>query len=230
MSLYYDSFNFNASCQFDVPFREGIGAVTYDVSKNHSIVTLVNTPTWSALGTGQPYLAFNGVNEYAEAQAADTGNLDFTNGAYSLGGWLYWSTSAQESKIVMGRYELDVSGWELYLTETGDYLSLRHHHAGGSGVRSSAYSQGWVADTWHHFIVSRAAGDQAAMYRNGKAVTTTSVLEDAETETRDLVIGVRYTKDSNFMSGGIGRLQAWSTDLGADDAIAIYELEKAGFA
>jgi len=230
MSTLYDSLPFNMYCEFHTPYREGVGTITQDVSKNHSVVTLVNAPTWSQLDTGKNYLSYNGTTQYAEAQDDTTANLNFTTGGYSLGGWFNW-TDGGTAQNIMGRYELSVSGWELYLYGPGgDLLNLRHHHAGGTDVRSSAYSTGWTDGVWWFFGVSREAGGQATFYRNGQAITTVSVLEDIETETRDLTIGTRYCKTTNFFKGGRTDDRGWSTALTADDWLTIYELEKGWFA
>jgi len=233
MSTLYDSLPFNMYCEFDTPFREGVGVISQDVSKNHSVVTLVNTPTWSSLDTGLGYLTFDGTTEYAEAQSTDTGNLDFTTGDYSLAAWIN-ITDNTLTQIIMGRYELNVSGWELYWLNSGGnrYMTLRHHHAGGTAERSACYSLGWTESVWTLCGISRTGGGDQVHYRNGVEVDVTgnASLEDIETETRDLTIGVRYSKDANYYKGGLYRPRCWSTALTADDWLTIYELEKGWFA
>ena len=221
-------------CEFDAPMREGVGVITQDVSKNHSVVTLVATPTWSSLDTGLGYLTFDGATEYAEAQSTATGNLDFTTGDYSLGAWFKWETG-DDSQHIMGRYELNVSGWELYLYSTLT-LTLRHHHAAGTDLRSAQYSAGWSKDVWWFMGISKPAGGDAVFYR-GSATGDLEVIdtvgatpEDPETETRDLTIGVRYSKDDNYFKGGMWRPRCWSTALTADDWLTIHALEKGWFA
>ncbi len=193
----------------DLPFREGIGTVTQDVAKPHHPITMVNTPTWAALASGKMTLVLNGSTQYLQCLAASCTDLDFTSGDYSVGGWIKWGDSAHDSQIVIGRYEVSVSGWEVYLTEAGAlrYLTLRHHHAGGATSRTGAYSLGWAYDTLWHFGISRI-GNTALFYRNGEPVATTSdVLIDPETSPKDLVIGVRgTTKDSNYFNGPFPRL------------------------
>lgn len=192
----------------DLPFREGVGAITQDVAKPHHPVTLVATPTWAAEASGLGVLDFAGLgpNEYLQCLGADSADLDFMAHNYSLWGWLNWTIN-ETSQIVIARYEVFVSGWELYLTESAGvyYLSLRHHHAGGATNRTSAYSIGWTPGTdWFFGILRVGAG--VAMTRNGVAVPTTSeVMIDPETCSKDLVIGCRYTKDANFFDGTMYR-------------------------
>lgn len=232
MTILYDNRAIYQEIVLDLPFREGAGAITHSVAKTHPEVRLINTPTWTALDSGLMVPVLNGTTEYIEADAADTTNLDFTSGDYSLGGWFQWGDSVHDSQILIARYEVSDNGWELYLTEAGAlrYLSLRHHHAAGLTTRTGAFSLGWAYDTPWFFGVSRS-GTSAQFYRNGVAVTTTSdVLIDPETSAQDLVIGVRYTKDSNYLNGWPWRLRAWPKALTALDWRALYELEKGWFA
>jgi hypothetical protein len=235
MSILYDSLEFNKYCVFNAVFREGTGTITQDISKNHSVVTLVNTPTWSALDTGKGYLTLNGTNEYLEAQAADTGDLDFTTGDYSLCAWFNWTTGGDDSQIIMGRYELNVSGWELYLYTTLT-MTLRHHHAGGAAVRSAQYSAGWSYDKWWFVGISKPAGEDMVFYRGSPTTdielipTIGATPEDPETETADLVIGVRYTKNDNNFKGGIGEVACYAKALTIDNWRTKLEITKGWYA
>ncbi len=232
MTILYDNQDIYKEIVLDLPFREGIGTITHSVAKTHPEIRLINTPTWTALDSGLMVPVLNGTNEYIESDGADTTELNFTDGDYSLGGWFTWSDSVHDSQILIARYEVSDNGWELYLTEAGSlrYLSLRHHHVAGATTRTSAFSLGWVYDTVWFFGVSRS-GTSAQFYRNGLAVTTTSeVLIDPETCAEDLVIGVRYTKDSNFLNGWPWRLRVWPKALTASDWLTLYEHEKGWFA
>ena len=230
MSAHYDDILVNANVLLDLPFEEGSGILVHDLAKPHHPVTLVSTPSWEALASGKMAINLDGEADYGQCVAASCEDLDFTSGAYSLGGWLKWTVD-EYSQIVMARYELSVSGWELYLTQSagGDYLTLRHHHAGTlvplvtGNPRTGAYSLGWTPDTLFHFGVSRD-GDSAQFYRNGEAVATVSdELVDPETCDQDLVIGVRYSKNANFYKGPFPRLFVASGALTAKDWRNMYE-------
>ena len=226
MTVLYDKISYNNRMLLDLPFREGIGVVTQDVAKPHHPITMVNTPTWAALDSGKMTLVLNGTTQYLQCLAASCTDLDFTSGDFSIGGWIKWGDSAHDSQIVIGRYEVSVSGWEVYLTESGAlrYLTLRHHHAGGATTRTGAYSLGWAYDTLWHFGISRI-GTTAYFYRNGEPVTTVSdVLIDPETSPRDLVIGVRgTTKDANYYNGSHIRLVIADEALTAEDWSNMYK-------
>lgn len=233
MAILYDSIGYNQEMLLDLPLREGIGILTADVAKPHHVVDLINTPTWAALDTDLMTLNFDGTTEYMECEGATCTDLDFTSGDYSVGGWFNWANSVHDSQILIGRYEVSVSGWEVYLTEAGAlrYLSLRHHHAAGASLRTGAWSLGWAYGTNWHFGISRI-GTAAYMYRNGQLVATTSdVLIDPETSAQDLVIGVRgVTKDANYFCNMMGRIIVSGKALTAEDWLNMYKHQSRWYA
>lgn len=172
---------------------------------------------------------------YLDCAAADCVDLNFMAGDYSLGVWFRWEDTGA-SLIVIGRYEVDVSGWELYLWRAAgpiDYLTLRHHHAGTlvppvtGNPRSACYSVGWTPGTWYFMGVSRTGGGEGAFYRNGVAINTViSGLVDPETCPQDLVIGTRYTKDSDWYEGQQWRPRIWDRILSAAEWLNIFEIER----
>lgn len=225
MTILYDSIGYNQGILLDLPLREGIGIVTMDVAKPHHVVNLINAPTWTALPSGLMTLNSDGLTEYMECAGAISADLNFMAGDYSIGGWFNWADSVHDSQILIGRYEVSVSGWEVYLTEVGAlrYLTLRHHHAAGATLRTAAFSLGWTYGTNWHFGISRI-GTTCYMYRNGQPIATTSdVLIDPETCAQDLVIGVRYTKDSNYFKNMRGRIIVSGKGLTAQDWLNMYK-------
>ena len=230
MPILYDSLNLNREILLDLPFREGTGTITQDIAKPHHLVSLINTPTWTNLDSGLGVLQFNGTNEYLESDNLDTADLDFTDGDYSIGAWIYWQVG-EDSQIVIGRYQLNTNGWELYLYSSG-ILTLRHHHAAGATQRTACYSLGWTYNTWLFMGISRIGGGDAIHYRNGIAIDmicSVGGLIDPESNNNDLVIGVRTTKDTNYFKGQMWRPRLWNRILSPDEWLTIYELEKQWF-
>lgn len=220
---FYDNLPLNASIVLDWPFTEGKGSLVHDISKTRITGTLNGSmaPIWSA-GTGQPYYGiylFNTWSQYITAPAADTTDLNFTSGDYSLSCWINW-VDTSTSLIIMGKYIVSVRGWEVYLFKNGaiDYLTVRHHHSAGATTRTASYSTGWTESTLHLFGYTRI-GTTAQHYRNGLPVTTVSdVLIDPESSVAsDLVMGVRYTLDADYYNGYIGRPRAWARGLTDSD-------------
>ena len=233
MTVHYDSISYNRRMLLDLPFREGIGIITQDVAKPHHPVTLVGAPSWAALDSGKMALTLGGFGsgDYGQCLNANSADLGFTSEDFSIGGWFKWEDTAEDSQILIARYEVSVGGWEVYLTEVGAlrYMTLRLHHAGGATVRTAAFSLGWAYSTLAHFGISKI-GNTAYMYRNGEPVATTSdVLIDPETTTQDLVIGIRYTKDANYLSGRLPRLIVSGEGLTAEDWKSMYK-HQAGYA
>ncbi len=224
---------FNQDMRMYLPFREGSGIITRDHAKATREIDLVNTPTWTNLASGLPVMALNGINQYMECSAANTVDLDFT-GDYSIIGWVNW-TDTTASEIIIARYELDDTGvnpcgWELYFYNS--ILQLRHHHvAGGGDYRTGAYSYNWTPGTPWLFGISRS-GAYPLMYRNGVAVEmgySPGGMLDPDPCARDLVIGTRFTKDSDWFSGWIGNLGAIGVSLTAEDHMNIFQLNNHWF-
>ena len=246
----YDKIPENDSLLLDLPFYEGGGTVTRDQAKpHHQDVTLVNTPSWQRLesefdfGHGDGFdsgvplvvLAFNGTNEYGYLDNAASIDLDFIANDYSIGMWTRWEDNAQ-SQILLGRYLLNTSGWELYFYSGGGaikYLTLRHHHAGtlvGANTRSACYSVGWTPEVWSFIGISRTGGGEAQHYKNGIALTmTTGGLVDPETNNNDMVIGTRTSKDFDWYKGKMWRPRIWNRSLSALEWLNIFEKERKFF-
>lgn len=232
--ISYDKLAVNHQMLLDLPFYEGIGAVTRDQSKpHHQDIDLVNTPTWTSIASDLGVLELDGATEYLELANADCLDLDFLTTDYSLAGWINWEHAAHDDHNIIGRYEVDVSGWEVYLFDDPNYyLTVRHHHAGTCPAgppdcRTGCYSSGWTQGTWHFFGISRS-GASLIHYRNGIALPTTcSVggLTDPETCAQDLVIGARFSKDDNWFKGMMQGLRVWGRSLSASEWLQIFNRE-----
>jgi len=231
----YDKLSINEDILLDLPFNEGSGAITGDIAKPHHTFDLNNAPTWTSLVSGRGVLTFDGATEYLDASAASTADMDFTSGDYSVGVWINWTdVGGGLSQIVIGRYGVDLDGWEIYLTEGGgfNYLTQRHHHATlAPNTRDGCYSTGWAQSTWFLLGISRS-GLYPVHYRNGVALAmsyeATGML-DPDTCNRDMVIGTRYTKDANWYQNMMWRPRMWSRVLSADEWMEIYDEESGWF-
>lgn len=229
-SLLYDDL------LLSLPFEEGSGTIrTQDVAKPHHLVTQIHAPVWTTLASGLQVLDFDGANDYMECQAADCADLDFTAGDFSIACWCYWEgATGGVADILMGRYELSVSGWELYFDESDPLitLNLRVHHAGDpAGDRTSGYSLGWTKDNWWLAGISRS-GAYPSMYRNGLGVDmaySAGGIANPATCAEDLVIGVRYTKNINFYDGKMWNPRIWDRKLESWEHMEIFNRERALF-
>lgn len=252
MVKHYDSISINENILLDLPFREGVGTITQDVAKPHHPLTMYDPGggsfVWGNEASGCPTLEFVAVGRgdtdgvYLSCPAADTVDLDFTAGDYSIACWIKW-TDIGDSSIIIGRYWITApstfeDGWEIYLDESAgrNTVSQRHSHASlAPNTNSNCYSVGWTPGTWYLLGISRTGGNLYPIhYRNGVPLTmaySAAGMLDPDTCNRDLVIGTRCTKDANWFWGKHGKaLRVWGRALSADEHKYIYELERGQFA
>jgi len=226
-----------------LPFEEGVGVVTQDVANPHHPMTMsVVPPTWVALANDRGMLEFNGLSNYLECPAADSGDLDFTTGDYSLAVWINWvSPGIAQSEILVARYEVNFTGWEPYLTEMAGpiyYLTLRHHHASfcpaynapcpPGNTRTGCYSVGWTPGIWCLLGITRS-GAYPKHFRNGQSLEVgfdALGLHDPDPCNRDLVIGTRFSKDQDWYQGRMWNLRVWDRQLSDDDMKLIFLTER----
>jgi len=231
----YDSLVENTNVLLDMPFEEATGGITRDLAKpHHNDVTLVGTPIWTPLASGTGVLELDGATQYGELAAANCNDLNFTMGAYWFTCWLNW-TSGPNTQIIAGRYELDSSGWEIYLYAAAPNfsVSLRHNHASlaPNPVRTACYSYGWTQSRWWFLGINRV-GLYPRMYRNGRRVPvgySVGGVNDPDTCNRDLVIGTRYTKNANFYQNQMWRPRMGSGFLSETLMWHLFQKDKARF-
>lgn len=238
----YDNIAENKGLLLDLPFYEGIRAITKDQAKPHHPIAL-NDPgggsfVWTTLASGIMVLEFvttgggAGQGVYLESLAADTADLDFISGDYSIGCWINWTWDGQ-SLIIIGKYGVDLDGWEIYLDESGgrNTVSQRHsHNSLAPNTNSNCYSTGWTPGVWTFLGISRIGGNLYPQhYRNGNFIAMhyeASGMLDPDTCNRDLVIGTRFTKDANWYKGQMWRPRIWNRALSASEWKKIFEAER----
>lgn len=244
-AIGFDKITIDHNLLLGLPFEEGIDVLAHDRAKPHHLLTQHDPGggsfVWGNEVTGCPYLEFVTVGfggadgVYLDCPAAETGDLDFTTGDYSIGVWVnHADTGHFQPKIVVGRYGVNLDGWEVYLeTDTGPpavhYLEHRHHHAPD---RDGCYSTGWTPATdWAFMGISRS-GLYPQHYRNGMPLAMAYAvggLLDPATCNRDLVIGARFTKNLNWYKGRMWNLRIWGRALETDEWRFIYDCERHWF-
>jgi len=132
--------------------------------------------------------------------------------------------------MIAGRYELDATGWELYLFDLpgNGYLTLRHHHVSLAEDRDGCYSANWVENVWQFMGVSRS-GLYPVHYRNGIALPMTydvNGMRDPDSSPEDLVIGARYTKNADYYRSLMKGLRIMGRALSANDWQEMFEMER----
>jgi len=243
MTLHYDSVGYNREILLDLPFREGTGVITQDVAKPHHPMTMVDPGggsfVWTELANGLTVMEFvtigGGATDgvYFESGAADTGDLNFTSGDYSIAGWTKWQSDGY-SEIIIGRYGTNLDGWDCYYNAGSFSLSLRHNHSSIVGnPNSQCFSTGWGVGVWKFFSISRLGASLYPLhYRNAVPLTMSyeaSGMLDPDTCNRDLVIGTRNTKDANWYKGFMWRPRVWKRALSEEEWVQIFERERGWF-
>lgn len=233
---FYDSLGLNEDIELDLSMLDATGAYLYDESRNHSMATMhtaIGTPLWMQRASGRYGIMINqayptvNTDQYYDIPAANCTNLNFTTTDYSLAVWFY-AADTSDSENIMGKYFLDVSGWEVYLWGVGPpatfILTVRHHHG---GTRTSFYSRLWALNEWHLFSCSRI-GNTGQHYRDGEPITTTvqvgGLLDPGSSIADDFRIGCRFTEDSDWFKARFHRPRAWSRTLTADQHRLLYRL------
>lgn len=213
-----------------LPMIAGTGPVLVDIAKPHHYID--GNMTWGTLLSGIGVTVFNGTNQYADCLAADSADLNIMTQDYSVVGWINYQVKGQ-SQIVIGRYGVDLDGWEVYLYDVNNTLNLRHHHSSLAPTRTGCYSIGWTTAVWHLFGISRS-GAYPLMYRNGEELEMSydvGGLSDPDTCNRDIVIGIRYTKDANWYEGYLQGLRLWvGKALTREEHLHIFNTERRWFA
>ncbi len=234
MTVGYDNLAINRGLLLGLPFREGAGILTQDTSKPRRTLTLTDPGggsfAWANLATGLPYLQFTAIGGgatdgvYLVCPAADTGDLNFTTGDYSIGGWINWDATGGFSEIIIGRYSTEVDGWDIYLNISGgrNTVSHRHHHSslGAGNLKSECFSTGWTPGNWYFVGISRS-GLYPLHYRNAIPLEMDYgglPMLDPDTSNRDLVLGTRgTTKDANWYRGYMWNMRVWGRALPQED-------------
>jgi len=234
MVLGYDHLTVNNGLLLDLQFCEGVGTLTQDWAKpRHEPVTLQTPPVWTQRVNDLCYLDFDGAGDYLDCPAAATADLDFTAGDYSIAAW-YNLVDTSLSEILVGRYGVDLDGWEVYWYIGGggqQYMSLRHHHSSLAPTRTGCYSDSWPPGVWTFMVITRS-GAYPKMYRDGQEVKVTydvGGLSDPDTCNRDLVIGTRYTKNANWFMGGMWGMRVWGRVLTPNEVRFLFERERERF-
>ena len=241
----YDKIPVNEDILLDLPLREGIGTVTMDVAKPHHPITMHDPGggsfVWTSLPSGLMVMDFVTVGGgnldgvYMDSPGAETADLNFIAGAYSLSAWINW-TSNVWSTMIMCRNVTLVSGWEVYLNLSGgrNTVSQRNSHSSIVGnTDSNCFSVGWTPGTWAFLGISREAGNLYPMhYRNGVPLSMSyedSGMLDSDTCASGLVVGARFTKDANWYKGLMWRPRAWNRALTETEWMNIFTAERDWF-
>jgi len=230
MTIGYDKLPINHGILLDLTFEEMIRLLAHDRAKPHHIHTLHGTPTWSSLANGLPYLNFNSMHpDWLDCPAADTVDLDFTSGDFSIALWLYTPMPPGVPGMIMGRGEVVADGW--YMIQTDGVLMFATSQAGAVQTTDSVIFLD--ALEWRLVGVSRS-GASARIFGNGEDITLTPATHiDPRTSNRELHIGISDNEIGaplhGKIAGGPCGPRIWGRKLEALEMRQIFEQERHWF-
>lgn len=223
----YDKQSINFQSVLDLPFEEETGLVTYSLSDNHIVATLNGVPNWLQFINGLQYLDFDPTNpDWIEAPQADTTDLDFTAGNFTVMVWARVD-DLSANRMLFCRGLLDTDGWHCTILIDGSFVLYTNQAAANQSSLSAAGEV--VIATWYLLGFTRI-GTSVRCYKNGRDVTATVGDHiDPLTSARDLHIGIYDNETGSPFDGGMHRPRGWSRGLSPREHLEIYHRERARF-
>ena len=224
MSVGYDKRPVYQNLLFGLTLEEMVGLEAQDRAKPHHTCTLHGVPVWTALANDTPYLAFAPANpDWLDCPQADTVDLNFIAGNFSLGAWVK-VTSLAANRMVFCRGLLDTDGWHNAILMDGSF-ALYTNQAAANQVTISAVGA-IVINNWYLMGISRT-GASVFTYLNGSNITTTvGAHTDPLTSARELHIGIYDNEVGSPFSGGMAYPRIWGRALPDDDWQYLFETER----
>lgn len=222
--LSYDAFDLNARIAFDLTLEEMVGAVANDRSPFAHNCALVGVPVWTQLGNGLPYLVFdNGNPDWLECPIADTAELDYQAGDFSVAAWIYANGT---DFMILCRGENNADGW--YFNVTGSVLELVTNQGGAAQFNQSSAAS--IATGEWLFLCATRAGSVGRMFIQGVEDSAyQEAITDPLTSARKLHIGIHDDETVLGFDGGMYRPRILSRAWSASDVSRLFEMERAWF-
>ncbi len=223
----YDAFDLNRQIALDLTLEEMVGAVAHDRSPFAHNCALTGVPAWAALGNGIPYLEFDETNpDFLDCAGADTTELNYQAGDFSLAAWVRLDSLAAISTI-MCRGLASTDGWYFEVLADGS-INISTSQAAAEQVSISTAGI-IVINTWYLIMATRN-GDTIVPYNNGAAVpNTVGTHTDPLTSARELHVGIYDDEAATPVRGRIARPRIWSRQLSAAEIVRLWDMEKGWF-
>ena len=171
-------------------------------------------------------MEFDGIADLLECAAANSVDLNFTNGDFTLLLWINTPTGAG-AELLLNQGVVDVDGWEFFTF--GTTLSFRLNQ-GGAHTDVSAVAA-LTPSVWQLVALTRV-GAVGQFYVNGAPVTTIGALADAVSCAggNKLLVGVQDNEATNFYTGIIGGggcgPRIWNRALSAAEIAEVFACER----
>jgi len=228
MSIGYDNLDINHNMVLDLRFKEGVGAVAYDASKNRNQFTLTHAPAWYNIpATGQPGLNFTaGDPDFLEAAIADVPDMDFTSEDFSYAGWIN-TDSLVGDRMVFCHGLLNTEGFYMLILADGSVSFISNQGAASQSIISTA---GDVVINTPTLIGFSRSGTLGQIFINGREVvySTQDNLTDPLTSARKFLFGIYDDETTDPWSQYMFRQRFWiNRQLVKEEHEFIYNSESA---
>jgi hypothetical protein len=226
----YDNDPIMQQLLLDLQLSEGIGTLTQDWAKPHHIdPTLINGPMWSLVGA-RSVLTLAGANQSIRILQANSADLAFTTGDFSIAMWI--NGAYQDAELFARGNWGGVGGYEAYMVSTGQ-IDFALHAAGPTDYYISTPVAPFTPSVWNlfHFIRSgTGASTTLSIYINGVKIATTSTgapLNPIVAAT-NFVIADDVTGGFG-LTGLLGQIWVWGRALTATEIKTLFERERNWF-
>jgi len=210
----------NRGLVFALPMFEGSGtASVLDCARPHHPVTQTHAPSWTQLASGHWCMGFDGASDYLTSLAANTSDMDFTTGEFSMSIWHYAHSVDTKALISRGTAALK-TGWNW------EYVgnALRFYTSGVDFAEGGART----ANVWQLVSLSRTGATTMAMYRNGADETSDSSIGNITSSVGNFCIGVHPELIFPF-DGLLALPRIWNRALSASEHKELFERSRGLF-
>jgi len=221
----FDNHSINSQLLYALSLEEmtgAAGAQIYDRAKPHHTSFLRGaTIAWGALASGLPYLDLTATPDFIDCPAADTADLDFMAGDFSIVLWA--STHLGGDRMLVCRGLLDTDGWYLYSTPA---ISFRTNQLGASQLTNG----GTLLNTLTLVGVTRILASVRIFVNGNDETFTTGTHIAPATADRELHIGVADDEGANpldgLIAGGPCGPRIWGRGLSPAEHLSIFNSER----
>lgn len=204
MNIGFDNYSINYQLKMALLADEYDGRIAYDRSKSHMPFTLEGAPfgpSWGKTEYGMPYLSLNGTVDSIQCAGALSTAVNFTSESFTMLLWVNGTPTATD--ILMAQGVTDTDGWEFFVSQTVNTLSLRLNQ-GGAHTDIAAVGC-FTPAIWQLLSITRN-GASGQFYVNGEPRTMTlgAGLTDAVSCAGGDILYIGRKGVGNYFGGYIG--------------------------
>lgn len=221
----YDKYSINHQLLFDLTLEETVGgdlAYVYDRAKPHHRCVLHGaTIGWTLMPSGLTVIDCT-VDDWIDCLAADTGDLDFVAGDFSMGMWVNLD-DLSANRMLLCRGLLNIDGWHCAILMDGSVVFYTSQ-LGANQSSLSALAQIIVGTSY--LIGFSRSGASIKIFINGVEVTNTiGVHTNPLTADRELHIGIYDNEAGSPWNGQLWRPRIWERELSLIEWKRIFDVE-----